>query len=81
MLHRDEQRVTASATYAQELEQALSWLLAGISDTSVLFRKDCGWNVSGLIAAALVWAWSNLLRFLLRPAMGKPPPRHRTTPF
>ncbi len=59
MLHRDEQRVTASATYAQELEQALSWLLAGISDTSVLFRKDCGWNVSGLIAAALVWAWSS----------------------
>lgn len=85
MSHRDRQLGTASTTSAQELKQALCWLLSGISSTSVLFRKDCGWDASGLITAALLWAWSSeqtlggrfdqSLRASSETGYGKTPPK------
>lgn len=85
MLHRDQLLGTASTTYAQELEQAISWLVSGITSTCVVFRKDCAWDARGLIMAALLWAWSSeqtlgdrfdqALRTSARIGSEKTPPR------
>jgi Transposase DDE domain len=58
MSHRDMDRCTQSGTYAQELRVAIRALLAGIDWKGICFRKDCQWAPLGLVAAALVWAWS-----------------------
>lgn len=66
MSHRDRQCRNPSGVYAQELLKALEWLLSGIECTSIRFRKDCDWSVRGLIAAALLWAWSGEATLLER---------------
>jgi hypothetical protein len=58
MAHRDTDCPTGSATYAQELKDAINGLLSGVNWKDVQFRKDCQWTPFGLVAAALVWAWS-----------------------
>jgi hypothetical protein len=57
MSHRDKDCRTRSRTNAQELSAAIQGIL-GKTRWSVQLRKDCGWSVLGLVAAALVWACS-----------------------
>jgi len=59
MLHRDKECRTGSDTYAQELSAAIQGLLSEVDGQKVQFRKDCGWAVVGLAAAALIWACSS----------------------
>jgi hypothetical protein len=59
MSHQDTVCRTESGTYAQELRDAIRDLLAGVDWKDVQFRKDCKWAAFGLVAAALVWAWSS----------------------
>lgn len=59
MSHRDKDCRTGSDTYAQELSGVIHGLLAKVDWKDIRFRKDCGWAVPGLVAAALVWAWSS----------------------
>ena len=59
MSHRDKDCPTGSGTYAQELQNAIRDLLSGVDWKAVQFRKDCQWSPFGLVAAALVWAWSS----------------------
>lgn len=41
------------------LRQCLNWLLAGIDWRTITFRDDCRWTPKTLVAAALLWAWSD----------------------
>lgn len=41
------------------LKQAIRWLLAGISWSSVKFRDDCTYTPQLLACTAMLWAWSN----------------------
>ena len=41
------------------LKEALRWLLAGISWSSVKFRDDCSYTPRLLACTAMLWAWSN----------------------
>jgi hypothetical protein len=59
MSHRDKDCRTPSGSYAQELSAAINGLLSKVDWTGVQFRKECGWAVPGLVAAALIWAWSS----------------------
>lgn len=59
MPHRDKDCRTPRGTNAQDLQRALDGLLAGIDWRGIEFRRDCGWATRGLVAAALVWAWSS----------------------
>ncbi|QDU54100.1 Transposase DDE domain protein [Aeoliella mucimassa] len=55
MLHRDTQvRLNIVC-----LRQCLRWLLAGICWRTIRFRNDCSWTPRSLMAAALLWAWSD----------------------
>ncbi len=57
MSHRDTQvRLNVVC-----LKQCLRWLLAGIDWRSITFRDDCRWTPRTLVAAALLWAWSDEL--------------------
>jgi hypothetical protein len=46
---------------SQHLDQALQWLLAGISWKPITLRQDCSWTPVLLVRAALLWAWSDEL--------------------
>lgn len=59
MSHRDSDHPTGAATNAQELRGVISGLLAEVDWQDIRFRQDCGWAPFGLVAAALVWAWSS----------------------
>jgi Transposase DDE domain len=59
MSHRDSGHPTGAATNAQELRGAISGLLAEVDWAAIRFRQDCRWAPFGLVAAALVWAWSS----------------------
>jgi len=41
------------------MQQCLRWLFTGIDWSAVRFRKDCRWTPKSLVAAALLWAWSD----------------------
>ena len=68
MSHRDKTGRTASqpptqatgtpGSYAGQLRSAMVGLLAEFDTSGIVFRRDCGWSVRALIAAALIWAWS-----------------------
>lgn len=66
MSHQDTDCRTGSGTYAQELQAAIRELLTGVNWKAVQFRKDCKWTPFGLVAAALVWAWSPKLTLIER---------------
>jgi hypothetical protein len=36
----------------------MRWVFAGLGSLGCSFRKDCRWSPRGLIAGALLWAWS-----------------------
>lgn len=59
MLHRDQGCRTGSGTYAQQLLAAIQGLFADVDWKGIGFRKDCTWTTRGLVAAALLWAWSS----------------------
>lgn len=59
MSHRDQDGHTGSASHAQDLSAAVEWLLQGVDEQSIQLREDCGWTVKGLVAASLLWAWSD----------------------
>lgn len=59
MAHQDQGRSVSGCSHADELHQALQWLLTGASFTSIAFRCDCTWTASTLTFAALLWAWSD----------------------
>lgn len=58
MSHRDKDCRTTSDTYAQELLAATQGLLADVDWKALRFRQDCGWQIRGLVTAALIWSWS-----------------------
>ena len=66
MSHQDTDCRTGSGTYAQELRGAIHDLLSGVDWKDVQFRKDCQWAPFGLVAAALVWAWSSKISLMER---------------
>lgn len=59
MSHRDKDCRSGSGTHAQEVIAAIDGLLSKVDWTGIVFRKDCGWSVRGLVMAAMVWAWSS----------------------
>ncbi len=59
MSHQD--RSQGLTLNCRHLEQALQWLLAGISWKSITLRLDCTWPPRMLVRAALLRAWSDEL--------------------
>ena len=59
MAHQDHGRQGAQRTCADDLFQALRWILTGVHWRSVRFREDCTWTPWQLAVAALLWAWSD----------------------
>ena len=55
MSHRDS-RVRLNVLC---LQQCLRWLFTGTDWSKICFRKDCRWTPKRLVAAALLWAWSD----------------------
>jgi Transposase DDE domain len=59
MPHQDLTRPTASAYHHQDLKRVLDWLLDPADFSAARFRDLCTWTPRGLVAAALLWAWSD----------------------
>jgi hypothetical protein len=59
MAHQDQGREGAAGSGADELLQALRWLLAKIDWRSIALRKDCTWTTWQLVSCGLLWAWSD----------------------
>jgi hypothetical protein len=59
MAHQDQGRRGAARSGAEELFQALHWLIANIDWRSIALRKDCTWTAWKLACTALLWAWSD----------------------
>ena len=59
MPHQDQGREDAGRSHADDLHQALRWLLQGVSWAGIKFRDDCSWSPLKLVYAALLWAWSD----------------------
>jgi hypothetical protein len=59
MSHQDTDGLTDSAAHHQALKRALDWLLASADLSDVVFRRECTWGPKDLIAAAILWAWSD----------------------
>jgi len=59
MAHQDRGRKSAQRFNAEDLHQALKWLVTGISFASIAFRPDCTWTPQALTFAALLWSWSD----------------------
>jgi hypothetical protein len=59
MSHQDPDCRTPSRTNAQDLRAAIHGLLGDCQWEGIRFRRDCRWAVSGLVTAALVWAFSS----------------------
>ncbi len=61
MSHRDSDSHTSAGTNSQDLLRVIRALLAEVDWRGVTFRRDCRWTPFGLVAAALLWAWSSKL--------------------
>lgn len=59
MSHQDKGRHSAWVANHQALRQALEWLLRGAVLSELRFRRDATWSPLGLMATALLWAWSD----------------------
>ena len=59
MSHQDSDRLRHSAVNLQDLRQVPDWLSIAIGDALPTFQRDCSWTPKGLIAAAILWAWSD----------------------
>lgn len=55
MPHQDTDQVTANA---QDLQEALEWLLPEGTFSDITFRNQSVWNPMTLIFTALMWCWS-----------------------
>lgn len=62
MSHQDQKL----KLHADCLKAAIQFLLGSLSFASIQFRLDCSWGARQLVAAALVWAWSDELNLLDR---------------
>lgn len=60
MSHQDKDRCQVRYN-AEYLKQSLQWLLCHVGWSSIQFRDDCTWAPAQLVAAALLWAWSDEL--------------------
>ena len=59
MAHQDQGRRGAAGSGADELFQALRWLLDKVNWTGIGLRKDCTWTAWKLACTAILWAWSD----------------------
>ncbi len=59
MSHRDGDCHTTAGTNSQALLRVITELTAGVDWGEVTFRRDCRWTPFGLVAGALLWAWSS----------------------
>jgi len=59
MAHQDQRRKGSSCTHAHDLQQALEWLVEGVSADAISLRADCTWTQKALIFVALLWALSD----------------------
>jgi hypothetical protein len=58
MSHQDQDGRKVRFNY-EYLRRALDWLLRTAVWSSLTFRDDCTWTGRSLVAAALLWAWSD----------------------
>ena len=58
MSHQDRDR-SRVRDYAEDLKQALRWLLCHVDWSGIQFRDDCTWAPLQLVATAILWAWSD----------------------
>ena len=58
MSHQDGKSVKVRWN-ADCLKQAIRWLFAGISWSTLKFRDDCSWTPRLLAAAGMLWAWAD----------------------
>jgi hypothetical protein len=59
MAHQDRGRKSAQGFNAEDLHQAFTWLVTGLSFASIALRLDCTWTPQALAFAALLWSWSD----------------------
>ncbi len=59
MAHQDQGRKSAQRFNAEDLHQAFTWLVTGLSFASIALRFDCTWTPQALAFAALLWSWSD----------------------
>jgi hypothetical protein len=59
MSHQDKDGRRNITVNHQALRQALDWLLTPTLFSGIAFRNDCTWSPFLLVAAALLWAWSD----------------------
>ena len=59
MPHQDLTLPTGSAYHHQDLKRVLDWLLDPVDFSAARFRDLCTWTPRGLVAAALLWTWSD----------------------
>lgn len=71
MAHQDQGRKSPSCSHAQNLLQAVRWLLSDVSWGGIALRPDCTWTPNTLIFAGLLWAWSDEKTLWERFATGR----------
>src|SRR4051812_43117498 len=59
MSHQGTTGLTCSTPHHQALKRSLDWLLATARLSDLTFRGECSWTPTGLIFAAILWAWSD----------------------
>lgn len=59
MAHQDQGWKQKQCSHAHDLQQALRWLLGGVSLIGIAFRGDCTWQQQSLVYVGLMWAWSD----------------------
>ena len=59
MAHQDQGRQGAARTCADDLFQAVRWMIAKINWSGISLRSDCTWTPLTLVCTALYWAWSD----------------------
>lgn len=59
MAHQDQGRKGSASTHAQDLFEALQWLLTSVCLNSITLRGDCTWTPLSLAFVAILWAWSD----------------------
>ena len=58
MSHQNSKTVKVRLN-ADCLRQTLRWLFAGVSWSTIKFRRDCSWTPRLLAAAGMLWAWAD----------------------
>ena len=58
MTHQDHGRRYSACLHVDDLQQAVRWLLVGVSFAGIALRSDCTWTPQSLLVMAWFWAWS-----------------------